>query len=156
MFEEPILCASIGWRCLCRMVTQIRQVGVGGTRWSSGRHGLSYFNLEYLSHLILILIPLLRGFYFSEDMLSNVHTEDVYYRRTKPGGWWWTVKWPAVFGPIMISIGHLTHGFWILVKPAIRQLLSSPLSPLHKNVGRLISKYVDHKKSNVFFMLPCW
>ena len=37
---------------------------------------LSYFNLEYLSHLIFILIPLWRGFYFSKDiMLSNVHTE---------------------------------------------------------------------------------
>ena len=34
---------------------------------------LSYFNLEYLSHLIFILIPLWRGFYFSEDMLSDVH-----------------------------------------------------------------------------------
>ena len=33
---------------------------------------LSYFNLEYLSHLIFILIPLLRGYYFSEDMLSYV------------------------------------------------------------------------------------
>ena len=45
----------------------------------------SYFNREYLSHLILILIPLRRGFYFSEDMLSDVvHTEDVAYRRTKP------------------------------------------------------------------------
>ncbi len=56
-FEVPILCASIGWRCLCRMVTQIRHLGVGGARWSSGRHGwivfcvhLSYFNLEHLSH----------------------------------------------------------------------------------------------------------
>jgi hypothetical protein len=39
---------------------------------------------EYLSHLIFILIPLWRGFYFSEDMLSDVHTVDVSYRRTKP------------------------------------------------------------------------
>ncbi len=38
----------------------------------------------FLSHLIFILIPLLRGFNFSEDMLSDVHTEDVVYRRTKP------------------------------------------------------------------------
>jgi hypothetical protein len=30
------------------------------------------------------LIPLWRGFYFSEDMLSDVHTVDVSYRRTKP------------------------------------------------------------------------
>ena len=45
---------------------------------------LSYFNLEYLSHLIFILIPLLRGFYFSEDILSDLHTVDVAYRRTKP------------------------------------------------------------------------
>ena len=37
---------------------------------------------EYLSHLIFILIPLWRGFYFSEDMLSDVHTVDVSYRRT--------------------------------------------------------------------------
>jgi hypothetical protein len=41
---------------------------------------------EYLSHLIFILIPLWRGFYFSEDMLSVVHTVDVSYRRTRP--WW--------------------------------------------------------------------
>ena len=37
---------------------------------------------EYLSHSIFILIPLWRGFYFSEDMLSDVHTVDVSYRRT--------------------------------------------------------------------------
>ncbi len=92
-FEVPILCASIGCRNLCRMVTQIRHLGVSGARWSSGRHGwivfcvhLSYFNLECLSHLIFILIPLWRGFQFSEDVLSDVHTEDVSYRRTKP--WW--------------------------------------------------------------------
>ena len=90
-FEVPILCASIGCRNLCRMVTQIRHLGVSGARWSSGRHGwivfcvhLSYFNLEYLSHLIFILIPLWRGFYFSEDMLSDVHTIDVSYHRTRP------------------------------------------------------------------------
>jgi len=66
-------------------------LGVVGARWSSGCHGwivfcvhLSYFNLEYLSHLIFILIPLWRGFYFREEMLSDVHTEDVSYRRTKP------------------------------------------------------------------------
>jgi hypothetical protein len=69
---------------MCCMVTQIRHLGVSGARWSSGRNGwivfcvhLSYFNLEYLSHLIFILIPLWRGFYFSEDMLSDVHTVDV-------------------------------------------------------------------------------
>ena len=45
---------------------------------------LSYFNLEYLSHLNFILIPLWRGFYFSEDILSDLHTVDVAYRRTKP------------------------------------------------------------------------
>ena len=73
---------------MCRMVTHISHLGVGGARSSSGRHGwivfcvhLSYFNLEYLSHLIFILIPLWRGFNFSEDMLSNVHTADVSYRR---------------------------------------------------------------------------
>jgi hypothetical protein len=93
-FEVPILCESIGRRCMCRMVTQIRYLGVGGARWSSGRHGWivfcvhpSYFNLEYLSHLKFILIPLWRGFYFSEDILSNLHTVDVAYRRTKP--WWY-------------------------------------------------------------------
>ena len=37
---------------------------------------LSYFNLEYLSHIKFKLIPLWRGFYFSEDiMVSDVHTE---------------------------------------------------------------------------------
>ena len=30
-----------------------------------------------LGVVILILIPLWRGFFFSEDMLSDVHTEDV-------------------------------------------------------------------------------
>ncbi len=45
---------------------------------------LLYFNLEYLSHLIFLLIPLWRGFYFSEDMLSDVHTIDVSYHRTRP------------------------------------------------------------------------
>ncbi len=87
---STILCISIGWRCLCRMVRQIRHLGVVGARWSSGRHGwivfcvhLSYFNLDYLSHLIFILIPLWRGFYFSEEMLSDVHTEDVAFWRTK-------------------------------------------------------------------------
>ena len=41
---------------------------------------LSYFNLEYLSHIKFILIPLWRGFYFSEDILSDLHTVDVTYR----------------------------------------------------------------------------
>ena len=36
---------------------------------------LSYFNLEYLSQIICILIPLWRGFYISENMISDVHTE---------------------------------------------------------------------------------
>ena len=31
-FEVPILCESIGRRCMCRMVTQIRHLGVGGAR----------------------------------------------------------------------------------------------------------------------------
>ncbi len=51
-FEVPILCASIGWRWMCCMVTQIRHLGVGGARWRSGCHGWivfcvhpSYFNL---------------------------------------------------------------------------------------------------------------
>jgi hypothetical protein len=38
------------------------------------------------------LIPLWRGFYFSEDMLSDVHTVDVSYRRTKP---WWGATTPV-------------------------------------------------------------
>ena len=93
MFEVPIFCESIGRRCMCRMVTHISHLGVGGARSSSGRHGwivfcvhLSYFNLEYLSHIKFKLIPLWRGFYFSDDILSDLHTVDVAYRRTKP--WW--------------------------------------------------------------------
>jgi len=37
---------------------------------------------------IFILIPLWRGFYCSKDILSDVHTVDVAYRRTKP---WWVI-----------------------------------------------------------------
>ncbi len=59
---------------------------------------LSYFNLEYLSHFIFLLIPLLRGFYFREDMLSDVHTEDVAHRRTKP---WCGV---VLYGPQCLSV----------------------------------------------------
>jgi len=68
-------------------------LGWVGARWSSGRHGWivfcvhpSYFNLGRLPiPLIFILIPLWRGFYFSEGMLSDVHTKDVAHRRRKSG-----------------------------------------------------------------------
>jgi hypothetical protein len=68
---------------------------------------LSYFNLEYLFHLIFILIPLWRGFYFSKDMLSDEHTKDVSYRRTKP---WCGGSHLSYVGALPLGGGLPWHG----------------------------------------------
>ena len=68
-------------RCLWRMVTQLCHIGVGGARWNFWTPWLDcvlcastmqYFN--YIFNWIFILIPLLGGFYFSKNILSDVHT----------------------------------------------------------------------------------
>ncbi len=128
-FEVPILCAYMVGRSLCCMGTQTCLLGVGGARWTNGRHGwivfcvhLSYFKLEYISSLIIILIPLWRGFYFSKNILSNVHTKDVSYHRTESRcgtvvGFWLVLGlgdiWHAICpGQIIVALKYWIAVVW--------------------------------------------
>ena len=72
---------------------------------------------EYLSHLIFILIPLWRGFYFSEDILSDIHTKHVSYRRTES-------RWMAC------TTRYLSHRHMILLCVAKKGDFTSEASPL--------------------------
>jgi hypothetical protein len=55
--------------------------------------------------------------------------------------------------PLLNGILHNIRNKWRQRRQARQASPPTSSPPLPKNVGRLISKYVDRKKSNVFFML---
>jgi hypothetical protein len=92
---------------------------------------LSYYNLEYISHRIIILIQLWRGFYFSEDILSDIHTKHVSYRRTES-------RWMAC------TTRYLSHRHMILLCVAKKGDFTSGASPLCLGRAHKFQRTVGH------------